>query len=280
MNWIVAKNNLNGKGCKVIVNAPEVARIVLPGQYIRLTIDKDEQAVLLTVAEADPLKGNLTVFIRNGFPFAGKLNQKMVGEEVYRIEGPFGYPLAFENEENLLCLIDCQALELFYPWLAGMKNQGKQAQIIIIDHFDQGSCLIDELKNITKNISILTYNKAVNQQATLVNRLKDLAGNYMFDRLMVLGNANLIKEVYLYSLVRKIKTSAYLLSDKKDSNGHAQLFRVEICTQSKMICVDGIDFNAHYLNFDSMVHHHLFEEITEQAETISEMKNLKTQLIG
>ncbi|MEI6514973.1 MAG: sulfide/dihydroorotate dehydrogenase-like FAD/NAD-binding protein, partial [bacterium] len=62
MNRILAKTQLSDDVYMMRLDAPHIARERLPGQFIILQLDNDYgERIPLTIADADPAEGSLTI---------------------------------------------------------------------------------------------------------------------------------------------------------------------------------------------------------------------------
>ena len=94
MNKIVEKEVLSENVVKLVVEAPLVSRKQRPGQFVIVRTDEKGERIPLTIADADPEKGTITLIIQKVGTSSHKITGLNPGEslsDVVRSPGP-GHP--------------------------------------------------------------------------------------------------------------------------------------------------------------------------------------------
>ena len=94
---IVKREELNPTVTRICVRAPRVARKVLPGQFIILRVDETGERIPLTVADADPAAGTVSVIFQVVGATTTKLNHVPDGGFLADFVGPLGRPTELEG---------------------------------------------------------------------------------------------------------------------------------------------------------------------------------------
>ena len=94
---IVKREELNPTVTRICVRAPRVARKVLPGQFIILRVDEAGERIPLTVADADPAAGTVSVIFQVVGATTTKLNHVPEGGFLADFVGPLGRPTELEG---------------------------------------------------------------------------------------------------------------------------------------------------------------------------------------
>ena len=89
---IVNKKLLNEAVVLVEVEAPFIAKKVLPGQFIIFRIDEQGERVPLTVADYDREKGTITLIVQMVGRTTKMLGAMEAGEYLLDVVGPLGIP--------------------------------------------------------------------------------------------------------------------------------------------------------------------------------------------
>jgi NAD(P)H-flavin reductase len=256
MNWIIAKNNL-GKGIeKITVSAPALAFNCKVGQYVVVTIEGESEKIPFPVFECDPNKGTLSILADRNSDYTHKLANLSVGEELFSTDGPFGEPFEPAFIGTILCMVDRNAVEIAYPLIASLKALGNRIVVLYGADTESNLILSSELRYLANELIFVTQDGSMGRQGTIAVEMKKVLRNDPVDKIVALGNAEMIKQVCQYAQSNGITAEAIMLSGSNPTTKMVNLFRVNICDHSKLVCVDGEDFNAYYANFDAMVARH------------------------
>ena len=88
MYKIVEKRKLNDNVVLVKVDAPFIARKVLPGQFVIFRIDEQGERVPVTVADYDREKGTITLIVQTVGRSTIMLGEMEEGEFLQDVVGP------------------------------------------------------------------------------------------------------------------------------------------------------------------------------------------------
>ena len=99
---IVNKKLLNEAVVLVEVEAPFIAKKVLPGQFIIFRIDEQGERVPLTVADYDREKGTITLIVQMVGRTTKMLGAMEAGEYLLDVVGPLGIPTHLEGLKKRL----------------------------------------------------------------------------------------------------------------------------------------------------------------------------------
>ena len=82
MNRITEKRNLSSAVMLMKVDAPDIAKRVKAGQFIILRVDEMGERIPLTVADADPVTGEVTIMFQVAGATTRLLSQKEAGDYI------------------------------------------------------------------------------------------------------------------------------------------------------------------------------------------------------
>ena len=92
MHRIVAKIQLSPNVTRLDVEAPRVAQIRQPGQFVIVRRADRAERIPLTVADADPKAGTIAIVIQAVGKSTKELVALSVGDEIRVVAGPLGMP--------------------------------------------------------------------------------------------------------------------------------------------------------------------------------------------
>lgn len=95
MNKILKKTQLSDSVYRMEVEAPLIARERKPGQFIILQVDNDfGERIPLTIADADPERGSITLVFQTVGKTTHLLAEKEEGDTIVALLGPLASPPA------------------------------------------------------------------------------------------------------------------------------------------------------------------------------------------
>jgi ferredoxin--NADP+ reductase len=132
MNKILAKKQLSADVYEMVVEAPLIARARKAGQFIIVQIDTDwGERIPLTIADADPGAGTITLVFQAVGATTHKLAVKKPGEYLENILGPLGNPTHIEKFGTVVCVGGGIGVAPLYPIVQAMKQAGNKVIVII-----------------------------------------------------------------------------------------------------------------------------------------------------
>ena len=103
MNKIVSKEFFSAKVVKLEVEAPLIARSRKAGHFVIVRVGEKGERMPLTIAEADPKKGTITLVVQEVGLSSTKLCQLEVGDEITDVVGPLGQATHIEKFGTVVC---------------------------------------------------------------------------------------------------------------------------------------------------------------------------------
>ena len=121
---IVNKKLLNEAVVLVEVEAPFIAKKVLPGQFIIFRIDEQGERVPLTVADYDREKGTITLIVQMVGRSTKMLGAMEAGEYLLDVVGPLGIPTHLDGLKNVCVIGGGVGCAIAYPQAKALHAMG------------------------------------------------------------------------------------------------------------------------------------------------------------
>ena len=255
MYKVVTKRFLNDAQsiCLFEIEAPLVAKHAQAGQFVIFRLDEQGERVPVSVAGYDREKGTVSVMVQA----AGKATEMEGLKKVCVVGGGVGcaiaYPIAKEMHERGIDV----------TFIGGFRS----ADIVILK---------DELKAASDKLIMCTDDGSYGEKGFTTVFLKQeieaniAEGKTQFDRVIAIGPDIMMK--FLADVTRPygIKTIISLDPIMVDGTGMCGCCRVIVGGETKFACVDGPDFDAHEVDFDSLLKRAAFytDEQNEAAKHI------------
>ena len=279
MYKILTKKILNPTVTLMEVDAPMIAKKAEPGQFIILRVDAEGERIPLTIADFDREKGTITIIFQIVGATTEKLNHLEEGEFIHDFVGPLGVPSHTEGLKKVAVVGGGVGCAIAYPIAKEMHEKG--IDVTFIAGFRSADIVIlkDELKAASDKLIMCTDDGTYGEKGFTTEYLKQeieaniKEGKPQFDRVIAIGPDIMMKFLAEVTRPYGIKTIISLDPIMVDGTGMCGGCRVIVGGETKFACVDGPDFDAHEVDFDSLIKRAAFykEEQDEAAKHICNM---------
>ncbi len=92
MHPIVSKDQLSPNVTRLVVEAPRIAEIRRPGQFVIVRRGPGGERIPLTICDADPAAGTISLVIQSIGKSTADLVELEPGEAIADVAGPLGRP--------------------------------------------------------------------------------------------------------------------------------------------------------------------------------------------
>ncbi|NCD26653.1 MAG: sulfide/dihydroorotate dehydrogenase-like FAD/NAD-binding protein, partial [Deltaproteobacteria bacterium] len=237
------------------VAAPLIAEERRPGQFIILQVDHDfGERIPLTIADADPVEGTITLIFQKVGSTTTKLAALEAGDTIQELVGPLGKPTHIENFGHVVCVGGGIGVAPMHPIAQGMKAAGNKVTIIMGARNKDLLILEDEMKAIADELIIVTDDGSYGRKDLVTVPLKELCeSDNPPDLVVAIGPPIMMKFCALTTKPYNVHTMVSLNTIMVDGTGMCGGCRVTVGDEVKFVCVDGPEFDGHLVDFDNMM---------------------------
>lgn len=255
MNRILAKTQLSDDVYMMRLDAPHIARERLPGQFIILQLDNDYgERIPLTIADADPAEGSLTIIFQAVGKTTHNLADKAVGESVASVLGPLGQPTHIEKFGTVVCVGGGIGVAPLHPIVKGMKQAGNRVIVIVGARNRKLVILEEQMRALADEFIVCTDDGSYGRKALVTEPLKEICARIPKPELAVaIGPPIMMKFCAEATRPFGVPTLVSLNTIMIDGTGMCGGCRVTVGGQTKFVCVDGPEFDGHKVDFDNMM---------------------------
>ncbi|WP_304744068.1 sulfide/dihydroorotate dehydrogenase-like FAD/NAD-binding protein, partial [Dubosiella newyorkensis] len=195
MYTILKKEILNPTVTKMVIQAPNVAKRAKAGQFIILRVDEQGERIPLTIADADPETGEVSIIYQIVGKTTMALNQKQEGEALQDFVGPLGQPSEIEGER--VCVIGGGVgCAIAYPTAKAFHHAGSEVSTIVGFRNQDLVILEDEFKEVSDHYYLMSDDGSVGEKGLVTNKLEELIQNgVQFDKVIAIGPVIMMKFV-------------------------------------------------------------------------------------
>ena len=273
MYKVVTKRFLNDAKtiCLFEFEAPLIARHAQAGQFVVFRLDEQGERVPVSVAGYDREKGTVSVMVQAAGRTTKMLHTVEQGDYISDIVGPLGKATEMDGLKKVCVVGGGVGCAIAYPIAKEMHERG--IDVTFIAGFRSADIVIlkEELKAASNKLIMCTDDGSYGEKGFTTVFLKNeieaniAEGKPQFDRVIAIGPDIMMK--FLADVTRPYGISTVISLDPimVDGTGMCGCCRVIVDGETKFACVDGPDFDAHKVDFDSLIKRASFYQ-EEQSE--------------
>lgn len=251
MARIVEKTNLNENTIKFVVNAPDIAKRALPGQFIILRLDEKGERVPFTISSTD--EKNVTIIVQIVGRTTMRMDKLKAGDGFLDFVGPLGRPTKLDNlkEKNVCIVGGGLGTAIAYPQAKYLHDIG--ANVDVITGFKSKDLILleNELKEKSDNLYISTDDGSYGYHGFVTEILQDnIDKGKKYDHILAIGPIIMMKNVVEVARPYKIPITVSMNSTMVDGTGMCGCCRISVDGKMKFACIDGPDFDGYKIDFN------------------------------
>ena len=260
MNRIVEKRQLSENVFGMTIEAPLIASERKAGQFIILMVDEEAgERIPLTIADADEKAGTISIIFQTVGATTMKLSRKEVGDSLPAVLGPLGRPTDIrsangEKPGHVVCVGGGIGVAPMHPIAQALKAAGNRVTIIMGARNKSLFVMLDEMRAIAgDDLILMTDDGSSGRKGLVTEPLKELCEAGAVDEVIAIGPPIMMKFCALTTKPYGVKTVASLNTIMIDGTGMCGGCRVSVGGETKFVCVDGPEFDAHKVDWDLML---------------------------
>lgn len=253
MNKIIEKEFLSDKVVRIVIEAPRIAKKRKAGHFVIVKIGEKGERIPLTISTADVQKGTITLIIQTVGVTSYKLAKLNVGDEITDIVGPLGHPTHIEKVGTVLCAGGGVGIAPLLPIVEAMKQAGNKVITVLAARSKDLVILENEIKKFSDEVIIMTDDGSYGKKGLVTSGMEEIINREKVDFSVSIGPAVMMKFTSLLTKKYSIPSIASLNSIMVDGTGMCGACRVSVGGETKFVCVDGPEFNAHEIDFDELL---------------------------
>jgi len=255
VNKIVAKKRLSDEVFQVELDAPHIASERKAGQFVIVQTDVEwGERVPLTIADANPARGTITLIFQTVGVSTHRLAELEPGDSIEAVLGPLGNPTHIENFGRAVCVGGGIGVAPMHPIAQALKAAGNQLTVIMGARNKSLVILEDEMRALADELIIVTDDGSYGRKALVTEPLKEYcSADPKPDLAVAIGPPIMMKFCAETTRPFGVKTLASLNTIMIDGTGMCGGCRVSVGGKTKFVCVDGPEFDAHLVDWDGMM---------------------------
>lgn len=251
---ILKKTRLSENVFRMRLEAPLIARARQAGQFVIVRAEAEwGERIPLTIADADATAGTIDIIFQTVGVSTKQLARLNEGEELADLVGPLGRPTHVARVGSVVVVGGGIGVAPAHPIAQAMKAAGNRVTVILGARTKDLVIMEAEMRAVADEVIVMTDDGSAGRKGLVTEPLKELCEARAVDEVVVVGPPVMMKFAALTTKPYGVKTIASLNAIMIDGTGMCGGCRVTVGGETKFVCVDGPEFDAHQVDFDSFI---------------------------
>ncbi len=238
---------------KFKIDAPKIAKKRQAGQFVIIRLNDSGERIPLTIADSNLDEGSITIIVQGIGKTTTQLNEMNEGDYIMDVVGPLGKPSHIENFGVAVSIGGGVGTAIAYPTAVALKKAGNYTISIVGGRSKEYVILEDEMKKVCDEVFITTDDGSYGYHGFVTQKLKELIdAKRKIDFVLAIGPIPMMKAVAEVTRKHKIKTVVSLNPIMVDGTGMCGGCRAIVDNKTVFVCVDGPEFDAHKVDFETL----------------------------
>ncbi len=242
---------IEGQTTELVIEAPHIAAKAQPGNFVILRVWEEGERIPLTIADADPAAGTITlVFLIMGKTTA-HLDTLEAGDDILDLCGPLGRPTEIHKLDGpVICVGGGTGIAAMHHIAKGHHRAGNHVVTIIGARCEDLLLFREELCSFCPEVLISTNDGSCGRQGFVTDLLVErLTEDATVAEVVAIGPVPMMRAVAEATKPFGVKTTVSLNSIMVDGIGMCGACRVSVGGETRFACVDGPEFDGHQVDF-------------------------------
>ena len=253
MNRIISKEHFSEKVFKLVIEAPLIAKSRKAGHFVIVRVGEKGERMPLTIAEADPVKGTITLVVQEVGLSSTRLCELKEGDYITDVVGPLGKATHIENFGTVVCAGGGVGVAPMLPIVQTLKAAGNRVITVLAGRSKELIILEKEMRESSDEVVIMTDDGSYGRKGLVTEGIEDIIKREKVDKCFAIGPAIMMKFVCLLTKKYEIPTDVSLNTIMVDGTGMCGACRITVGGKTRFVCVDGPEFDGHQVDFDEML---------------------------
>lgn len=249
MHPILANKQLSPNVTRLDLSAPRIAQIKQPGQFVIVRANEGSERIPLTIADADPAAGTISLVIQAVGKATKELVALQVGDSIRDVSGPLGHPTELIESGRALCVGGGVGTAVVHPIAKALSARCVQVTSIIGGRSKEW-VIFEEALQKCGEVVVCTDDGSYGRKGFVTDAAKEVLEKGGIDIVYAVGPVPMMRAVANLTREFGVHTVVSLNPIMIDGTGMCGGCRVEVGGETKFACVDGPEFDGHLVNFE------------------------------
>ncbi len=282
MHPILSTDQLSPNVTRLVIEAPRIAQIRQPGQFVIVRLGPGAERIPLTIADADPVAGTITLIIQSVGKSTSDLVDLRPGDAITDVAGPLGRPTDLIERGHAVCVGGGVGTAVILPIAQELNRRGVRVTSVIGGRSREWVILEGELAAAGEVVTC-TDDGSYGRPGFVTQALEDVLKAGGVDAVYAVGPVPMMRAVAELTRPFAVPTLVSLNAIMVDGTGMCGGCRVSIDGKTRYACVDGPEFDAHAVDFrelsDRLTTYRMFEQEALERREACRVPGLAAALI-
>jgi ferredoxin--NADP+ reductase len=264
MHSIIDNTRLAPNVNRLVAKAERIARIRLAGQFVIVHLGPGAERIPLTIADADPAAGTITLVIQAVGKSTTELCALGPGQAIADIAGPLGRPTDLLDSGRAICVGGGVGTAVVHPIAQALAARGVRVTSIIGGRSKEWVIFEEELRRHGE-VLVCTDDGSYGRPGFVTEALRDALTAGPVDAVYAVGPVPMMRAVAEMTRPLGVHLIVSLNPVMIDGTGMCGGCRVTVGGETKFACVDGPEFDGHLVDYaelaDRLSTYRQFEEL-------------------
>ena len=197
MTKILQKQHFSENVVKFEVEAPMIAKSRRPGHFVIVRVGEGGERIPLTIADADPVKGTVTLVVQQVGVSTRKICALEPGDSFTDIVGPLGQATHIAKVGTVVCCGGGVGVAPLLPIIKAMKAAGNRVISVLAARTKDLIILEDEVREHSDEVIIMTDDGSYGRKGLVTAGVEEVILREKVDQVVTIGPAVMMKFVAL-----------------------------------------------------------------------------------
>ena len=238
---------------EIIVEAPEVARKAVAGQFAIVMADAYSERVPYTLSDWDAERGTITLVILEKGQSSRKIALMEPGDCLAHVTGPLGIPLEIKNYGTVYLTGGCYGVGAIVPAARALRAAGNRVVAVAEARSHYLAYYREKLAGIADEFVQTTVDGSSGEKGHAVDVVEArLKAGGTIDLVIAIGCPFMMMLTARATEPFGVRTLAALNPIMVDGTGMCGACRITVGGGTKFACVDGPFFDAHQVDWNEV----------------------------
>jgi ferredoxin/flavodoxin---NADP+ reductase len=242
-----------GMTSKLVIDAPHIASKAKPGNFVILRVSEKGERIPLTIADADPKAGTITIVYLVLGKTTAMLEDLGEGDTILDICGPLGKETEIHKVGTVICVGGGTGIAAMHHIAKGHHLAGNHVVAVIGARGKDLLLFHKELSAFCPEVLVSTDDGSFGHKGLVTELLQQrLEADKSVAEVVAVGPVPMMRAVAKVTEPFGVKTTVSLNSIMVDGIGMCGACRVTVGGEVKFACVDGPEFDGHKVDFNEL----------------------------
>jgi ferredoxin--NADP+ reductase len=251
MHPVVRREVLSPNVTRLEVQADRIAQVRLPGQFVIVRLREGAERIPLTIADADPAAGTITLTIQAVGKSSFDLCALEAGQAIRDIAGPLGKATELIAAGHAVCVGGGVGTAVVHPLAQGLAARGVRVTSIVGGRSREWVIFEQELRRYGE-VRVCTDDGSYGRHGFVTDELREILAAGGVDHVYAVGPVPMMAAVADVTRALEVPTTVSLNAIMVDGTGMCGGCRVSVGGKSVYACVEGPEFDAQQVDFGQL----------------------------